>query len=204
VPANGYILDFEVTRDSRTVLAYGSIGGSGDLRHMPIDGSQSSSSVSGLLAGTISAFAPSPRGTEAIYIIDSLTAGMEDLYIAPMDASTAPQLLTPDTILEGTSVPSGWRAASPGSTVPFADADRDRRGSPWGMNEYDVVNTISQVRDANGNLTFDGTRVNAFGSLNRLVRGTRISDGQVIANYAYESYGRADPADRDHGRFGDR
>jgi hypothetical protein len=94
-------LDFEITKDSRAVLAHGSIGGFGDLRHMPIDGSQSSSSVSGLLAGAISAFAPSPLGTEAIYITDSLTAGMENLYIAPMDASTAPQLLTPDMVLEG-------------------------------------------------------------------------------------------------------
>ncbi|MAB80122.1 MAG: hypothetical protein CMJ89_12290 [Planctomycetes bacterium] len=58
------------------------------------------------------------------------------------------------------------------------------------MNEYDVVNTVARVHDANGNLTFDGTNLYAFDALNRLVRVTRISDGQVIAIYAYDHQGR--------------
>jgi hypothetical protein len=56
---------------------------------------------------------------------------------------------------------------------------------------YDQGNNAgSPPQKGNGNIINDGTRINAFDALNRLVTVNRVSDGSPIGAYVYDALGR--------------
>ena len=61
---------------------------------------------------------------------------------------------------------------------------------PNELNQYDEVADVEYSYDGNGNLTSDGVQTYYYDFENRLTRAVRNSDGQTLAEYRYDSFGR--------------
>jgi len=68
-----------------------------------------------------------------------------------------------------------------GTTVSYA---------PNGLNQYDSINSVTHLYDANGNLTDDGVNTYAYDYANRLLKVTLKSTTTTLGEYKYDALGR--------------
>jgi len=58
------------------------------------------------------------------------------------------------------------------------------------LNQYDEVDEVEYSYDGNGNLTDDGVQTYYYDFENRMTKVVRNSDGQTLAEYHYDPFGR--------------
>lgn len=128
--------------------------------------------ISGLpMAGSVRAFTLSPDGTTAVYVADQATAGIAELYSAPIDGSAAPTKISAGvTFGAGDSGVDLFQISPDGSTVAFL-ADAAAGGGSNDLYSVPIDGSMAPVRINSGNdrpvtglgFTPTGARVAYFG-----------------------------------------
>ncbi len=75
-------------------------------------------------------------------------------------------------------------------TTPYGQPAQTTSYSTNSLNEYTSVGGTTQVSDANGNLTDNGTHLFLYDYRNHIVQVKLKSSGAVIASYRYDALGR--------------